>query len=226
MAVGTAALGATAAATAPLAPGIAATTAAGTAGTALGTGALAALAANPVTLPVLAALAIGKAFIPSKSERMYRRQVKDLGRKLARTEAGLSQREKQIAQTEGAQQVESAAAQEQARLARGSAGGAGMTGARQKAIRDLSKSKIQARGQIQSAITKQDLALRDAMLQQYRSGILDTAKLQQARSAAAGKTAGSFAAPLFQSQAQQGMRARQELATGAEQAQQQLTEQF
>tara|TARA_R100001086_G_scaffold247747_2_gene182854 strand:- start:1994 stop:2674 length:681 start_codon:yes stop_codon:yes gene_type:complete len=226
MAVGTAALGATAAATAPLAPGIAATTAAGTAGTALGTGALAALAANPVTLPVLAALAIGKSFIPSKSERMYRRQVKDLGRKLARNEAGLSQREKQIAQTEGAQQVESAAAQEQARLARGSAGGAGMTGARQKAIRDLSKSKIQARGQIQSAITKQDLALRDAMLQQYRTGQLDAAKLSQARAQAAGQTAQRFAAPLFQSQVQQGMRARQELATGAEQAQQQLTQDF
>ena len=119
--------------------------------------------------------------IPSKSERQYRRHVKDMGKQLARGEGGLSEGEKQRALAEGVQQIESASAKQTAQLARGSASGQGASGMRQKAIRELGKAKtgaIQASG---SAVNQQDLAVRDALKQQYLAGMGQQVNMAQRR---------------------------------------------
>jgi hypothetical protein len=135
------------------------------------------------------AAAGGAAFrlIPNKFERQYRRQVKEMGKQLARGEGGMSEAERQEALARGAQQVEAATAQQQAMLARGAASGQGASGMREQAIRDLSQGKQQARGQISTAIQKQDMALREAMKQQYMAGLGDLASRQQLRKSEASR---------------------------------------
>ena len=156
---------------------------------------MAALTGTAVALSTLAkagllaggAAAGGAAFtlIPNKFERRYRRQVKEMGKQLARGEGGLSEAERQEALARGAQQVEAATAQQQAMLARGAASGQGASGMRQQAIRDLSQGKQQAMGQVATAVQKQDLALRDALKQQYMAGLGDLSSRQQLRKAQA-----------------------------------------
>lgn len=87
------------------APGL---TTAGVGSTAAGVTGLAALAANPLTMPILAALSIGAKFIPTRPERAYRKYVREQGKRLARGEGGMSQREKQQALASGQQQVAAA----------------------------------------------------------------------------------------------------------------------
>lgn len=119
--------------------------------------------------------------IPNRFERQYRRQVKEMGKQLARGEGGMSEAERQEALARGAQQVESATAQQQAQLARGAATGSGASGMQQQAIRALSQGKQQAMGQIASAVQKEDLALRDAMKQQYIAGLRDISSRTRAQ---------------------------------------------
>lgn len=151
--------------------------------------------------------------IPNRFERKYRRQVKEMGRQLARGEGGMSEAERQEALARGTQQVESATAQQQAQLARGAATGAGVSGVQQQAIRDLSRGKQQAMGQISSAVQKQDLALRDAMKQQYMAGLGDLASRQQMRKDAAIKDAQAYTAPVMQMAGQAAAAKRPELGS-------------
>ena len=113
--------------------------------------------------------------MPNRFERRYRRQVKDIGKQLARGEGGMSQTQRDQAMAAGAQQLESVTAQQQAQLARGAASGAGASGLQQQAIRNLSQGKQKATAQLSSAVQKQDLALRDAMKQQYMAGMMNLA---------------------------------------------------
>ena len=101
-----------------------------------------------------------------------------MGKQLKRGEGGLSDTEKQQALATGAQQIESEAAQQQAMLARGAASGAGGSGMRQQAIRDLSKARQVARGKVATAVTQQDLAMRDAMKAQYMAALQRTSAQQ------------------------------------------------
>lgn len=135
---------------------------------------------GPIGLAVGGAALLARA-IPNRFERQYRRQIKELGKQLARGEGGMSETDRQQALARGAQQVESATAQQQAQLARGAATGAGASGMQQQAIRELSQGKQKAMGQIGSAIQKQDLALRDAMKQQYMAGLRDQGFAQRMR---------------------------------------------
>tara|TARA_R100000654_G_scaffold73709_1_gene106862 strand:- start:23108 stop:23695 length:588 start_codon:yes stop_codon:yes gene_type:complete len=121
----------------------------------------------------------GSRLIPNRFERQYRRQVKEMGKQLARGEGGLSDTEKQQALATGAQQIESEAAQQQAMLARGAASGAGGSGMRQQAIRDLSKARQVARGKVATAVTQQDLAMRDALKAQYMAALQRTSAQQE-----------------------------------------------
>jgi len=139
---------------------------------------------GPIGLAVGGAALLARA-IPNRFERQYRRQIKELGKQLARGEGGMSETDRQQALARGAQQVESATAQQQAQLARGAATGAGASGIQQQAIRELSQGKQKAMGQIGSAIQKQDLALRDAMKQQYMAGLKDLGVGQRKRTEAA-----------------------------------------
>lgn len=139
---------------------------------------------GPIGLAVGGAALLARA-IPNRFERQYRRQIKDLGKQLARGEGGMSESDRQQALARGAQQVESVTAQQQAQLARGAATGAGASGMQQQAIRELSQGKQKAMGQIGTAIQKQDLALRDAMKQQYMAGLRDLGIGQRKRTEAA-----------------------------------------
>lgn len=197
---------------ASLAPGL---TAAGAGSTAAGVTGLAALAANPLTMPILAALSIGAKFIPTRPERAYRKYVREQGKRLARGEGGMSQREKQQALASGQQQVAAATEKQQAQLARGSAMGQGVSGAQQRAIRELSKGRTRAMGQVASAVTQQDLALRDAMKQQYLAGLGQSAAYAGQRRAAAAKQSAATAPFLYGELAQKGMQTRKQIGTGA-----------
>ena len=135
---------------------------------------------GPVGLAIGGAALLARA-IPNRFERQYRRQVRELGKQLARGEGGMSEAERQEALARGAQQVESATAQQQAQLARGAATGAGASGMQQQAIRALSQGKQQAMGQVASAVQKQNLALRDAMKQQYMAGLRDVSSRTRAQ---------------------------------------------
>ncbi len=153
-------------------------------------------------MSVLGLLALGAGFaaargMPNRFERRYRRQVKDMGKKLSRGEGGMSEAERQQALARGSQQVQAATAQQQAQLSRGSASGAGASGMRQQAIRDLGKSRTQAMGQMSSAVNQQDLALRDAMKQQYIQGLRDISSRSDVRRDKALNTA-QQAAPTIQ----------------------------
>ena len=90
---------------------------------------------GPIGLAVGGAALLARA-IPNRFERQYRRQIKELGKQLARGEGGMSETDRQQALARGAQQV-NATAQQQAQLARGAATGAGASGMQQQAIREL-----------------------------------------------------------------------------------------
>jgi hypothetical protein len=113
--------------------------------------------------------------IPNRFERRYRRQIKDLGKQLARGEGGMSDTEKQQALGQAAQTIDSATAQQEAKLARGAATGMAASGMQQQALRDLSQGRQRAMSQAQSNILQQDIQLRDAMKRQYMAGMRDLA---------------------------------------------------
>lgn len=177
------------------------------------------VAATAATKALIAAgagtgLSLGFALTPNRFERRYRRQIKEMGKQLARGEGGLSEAERQEALARGAQQVESATAQQQAMLARGAASGQGASGMRQQAIRDLSQGKQQAMGQIATAVQKQDMALRDALKQQYLAGLGDLASRQQLRRAAAQQQIQAYTPTVMNLAGQAAVQKRPELGAG------------